>query len=910
MTHVDAVMTPQDLRAALRALFKRKHLSQNRIVAQVNNAGVDLGKTTLSNILSGVTHLPRWGTVEPILTACQVTGEELVAWEHAYQRASQDGAGEPLTEQLDPIDLGVHKAITTGLLDHDATLTPYVPRPHDTALAEIVAAAEAGHSGFALLLGDSSTGKTRSLWEALAPLREHGGWRLWHPTSPDRRTALCEDLGRVRPRTVVWLNESQEYLGGDGRAGDEKAAVALRDLVRDPARGPVLILGTLWREYYTELCRPHASQVRDLLTNSATTLEVPTSFADADPSTLAAAAEIDPRFAFARKRAEHGRITQYLAGGPELLHRYEHELTAAAKALVHIAMDARRMGHRNAIPHGLLAAAAHSYLPDQWNTTAAAPDWLEKALSEAARPCKGADGPLTRIAEAPMRSRRTRSRANTVQGPSTANGPVYQLADYLDQHGRTERAQLIPPIDFWEALTGHAHSGDRTVLGRAARHRGLYRDAAQLWADATRTGDAAAGGELIKLLRTVHPNDERPTDWVIDHINPVNPEVTGLLKELRKSGRTAQAQTLAERAVPTVVPNDPTEVAELLTELREGGWTGQAQALAERAVLTVDLRSSAGSIMRLLDELWEGGWADQARILAERNVSAVSSKDRNEDAYTNMWLLRELRKGGWTELERIVAERAASMSLDYPLGTADLLRELREGGWTEQERVLAERTVSPDVLHNPYSISDLAKVLRELGWTEQARMLVECALSAVDLHGPFDPTHTACLLVELQESGRADEARTLAEETVSDIMPLDDPFGVAVLLEALRDGAWTEQAQTLAELAVPEVDVWDPLGVLYLLEELREGGWTEQAQILAGRAVAAVSITYPTEISELLEELRRSGLVDRAQELTARLPATGDFDLFLGNIANREDYWYGREPDGTGSPDWTWDDLL
>lgn len=540
MTDVDAVMTPQDLRTALRALFKSKHLSQNRVVARVNDAGGDLGKSTLSNILSGATHLPRWDTVEPIFTACQVTGRELVAWEHAYQRASQDGAGEPLTEELDPIELGVHKAIIVSRPCHDdGTLTPYVPRPHDTALSEIVTAVEAGHSRFVLLLGDSSTGKTRALWEALAPLRERGGWQLWHPTSPDRRTALREDLGRVRPRTVVWLNESQEYLGGDGRSGDETAAVALRDLLRDPVRGPVLIVGTIWSEYYTELRSPHASQVRDLLDNSATILEVPASFADANPAALATAATTDPRFSVARERAEHGRITQYLAGGTEQLHRYEHELTAAAKAIVKIAMDARRMGHRNAIPHGLLATGTHSYIPDQWNAVAATPDWLEKALAESARPCKGADGPLTRIAAAPTRSR-SRSHTNPSAEASTASGPVYQLADYLDQHGRTEREQIIPPIDFWEALTDHAHPGDRTALGRAARNRGLYRDAAQLWVEATLTGDIAAAAGLIDLLRIVNPRDERPTDWVINHIIPDKtnkPEVAALLKELRKGER-------------------------------------------------------------------------------------------------------------------------------------------------------------------------------------------------------------------------------------------------------------------------------------------------------------------------------------------------------------------------------------
>ncbi|WP_328410793.1 hypothetical protein [Nocardia sp. NBC_00403] len=914
MTDIDAVITPQDLRTALRALFKSKHLSQNRIVALVNDVGVELGKSTLSNILSGVTHLPRWDTVEPILTACQVTSQELAAWEHAYQRASQDEVGEPLTEQLDPIELGVHKPITISRPWHDdGTLTPYVPRSHDIALAEIVTAVGEGHSRFVLLLGDSSTGKTRALWEALSPLRERGGWRLWHPTSPDRRTALHENLGRVRPRTVLWLNESQEYLGGDGRGGDEKAAVALRELLRDPARAPVLIVGTLWREYYTELRSPHASQVRDLLANSATILEVPVSFTDADPETLASAAETDPRFAVASARAEHGRITQYLAGGPELLHRYEHELSAVAKAIVQIAMDARHMGHRNAIPHGLLAAATHSYIPDQWNAVAARPDWLEQALAETARPCKGADGPLARVAAAPTRSHRTRSQASPSAGANTANGPVYQLADYLDQHGRrTERAQIIPPIEFWEALTEYAHPGDRAVLGRAARCRGLYRDAAQLWVEAARTGNVTAAAELIDLLRVVHPRDERPTDWVINHINSDEtntPEVGALLKQLRKGGRADQARVLAERAAPTVVTSDPAEIAELLKELREGGWTDQARVLAERAVSVADLYNRPYSIAELLTELREGGWTDQERELVERAVSAVVLRGNP------FWvgrLLTELREGGWTDQERELVECAvpAVASFDGAESAAELLKGLREGGWTDQARELVERALSPDIFHGPDAPVGTEALLYELDegeWTDKAQELFDHAVSnTVYL---YNPAVLAWLLEVLRAQGLTDLARIPVEHAVSEA-DLDDSFGVLQMLEALLDGGWTDQAQAMAERAVAVVDLFDAIGIGWLLKFLRERGLTDQARALAERAVSDTPPNALIDPVELVQELRDGKWTDQTQKLNARLPAVGSFDLFLGNIANPEDFRFGRETDGTGSPEWTWDDLF
>ncbi|MFD1938721.1 hypothetical protein ACFSKW_45395 [Nonomuraea mangrovi] len=138
-------------------------------------------------------------------------------------------------------------------------------------------------------------------------------------------------------------------------------------------------------------------------------------------------------------------------------------------------MDARRLGHRNALPLALLEAAAPAYLTDaQWDQLGE--DWLEQALAYTARPCKGARGPVTRIRPGRFRHRTARPPA-AVEG---AEGPVYRLADYLEQHGRRHRAGQIPPPGFWTAAAARAHPADLYVLGDAAWDRGLYRDATQL----------------------------------------------------------------------------------------------------------------------------------------------------------------------------------------------------------------------------------------------------------------------------------------------------------------------------------------------------------------------------------------------------------------------------------------------
>jgi hypothetical protein len=48
---------------------------------------------------------------------------------------------------------------------------------------------------------------------------------------------------------VVWLNEAQFYLYVAGSGLGERVAAGLRELLRDPARAPVLVMATLWPQF-------------------------------------------------------------------------------------------------------------------------------------------------------------------------------------------------------------------------------------------------------------------------------------------------------------------------------------------------------------------------------------------------------------------------------------------------------------------------------------------------------------------------------------------------------------------------------------------------------------------------------------------------------------------------------------
>ena len=381
-------------------------------------------------------------------------------------------AGRLLDEVTDPFALEVHRPVQSEAPRHGLPVLPvYVPREHDAELEGVVAAAAEGESGIAVLVGGSSTGKTRACWEALRLLRDQPQhWRVWHPISPSRPEAALRELSTIGPRTVIWLNEAQFYLDVPGGVG-ERIAAGLRELLRDSFRRPVLVLATMWPSFWDVLTTrpdsgmedPHA-QARELLVGRG--IIVSASFTAAQVALLGETR--DARLVQAAQMAQDSRITQFLAGSGELLARYR-QAPAGAAALLHAAMDARRLGMGPALPYTFLASAAPGYLSDS-ERDRLAEDWLEQALAYATVPVKGVDGPL-----APILPRRDRGyvpgqRENpALLDTGRQSVPLFRLADYLDQYGRNQRMHVFPPAEFWAAAADHAPPGDQVALGSARR---------------------------------------------------------------------------------------------------------------------------------------------------------------------------------------------------------------------------------------------------------------------------------------------------------------------------------------------------------------------------------------------------------------------------------------------------------
>ncbi|MCW8102235.1 ATP-binding protein [Streptomyces tauricus] len=381
--------------------------------------------------------------------------------------------GLPLQEVTDPFHLEVKRAIEAPRASQ-SPLPAYVPREHDQALATVVDQAADGENGLVVLVGESSTGKTRALWEALNRLRTRDEpWRLWHPIDRQRPTTPLTELTHLPPYTVVWLNEAQLYL--DSRSG-EQIASGLRTRLRDAQRAPVLVLATLWTEHWNTLTtRPPGaadvhSQARELLNGRRIT--VPSTFAGADLAALAGARGDDPRLGEAADHARDGHVIQYLAGGPVLLDRYR-DAPPTTRALIDTAMDARRLGAGPHIPSAWLAHAAPGYLTEsEWEHRS--DDWFEQALAYVTTRHNGISAILTPVKTSSPRNQRATGRMSTTSSsgaghrPQAGQDPLYRLADYLDQYGRHHRAEQIPPVDFWTAAAAYAHPTDLPVLGDAA----------------------------------------------------------------------------------------------------------------------------------------------------------------------------------------------------------------------------------------------------------------------------------------------------------------------------------------------------------------------------------------------------------------------------------------------------------
>ncbi|MEU3447331.1 hypothetical protein AB0H29_08870 [Streptomyces thermolilacinus] len=641
-----------------------------------------------------------------------------------------------------------------------------------------------------VLVGSSSTGKTRACWEAVQPLAAEG-WRLWHPYDPTRAEAALAGIEHVAARTVVWLNEAQHYLG-DVMTG-ERVAAALHTLLTHNARRPVLILGTLWPNYadqYASLPQsggpdPH-SRVRELL--AGRTFTIPDAFGPEALRTAEALAEGgDVLLADALARArEHGRITQDLAGAPELLRRFEHG-SPAAKALLEAAMDARRLGVGLHLPRAFLAEAAPGYLAD-YDFDQLTNDWSEAAFTELAHAVHGKLSPLLGVKARP--SYRPPGIPAPLEAPDVEPGPVFRLADYLEQHGRTTRQRLCPPASFWAAA--HAHltkPDDLHSLANAARTRRRLQWSYHLGLRAFDSGHTDALVTLASVLEAL--GDGAGADVLYQRAADTGNvfamfHVAGTHEG---SGDYEVAQIYAQRAADAGDQSAHT----VLTRIRElTGDRNGAEILAEYAA-----EAGAPEALYVLAGLREA---------ANDHESAVDLFKRaaNMGATPALTALARLRESAGDYDGAIYLFRQASDAGDS-MASVMLTQILVNLGDVEGAEALAFKAADARNLH-PLSL--LSAMRQWAGDHEGAREFAQLAASGGYFDALLHLSRTA------EGSGRHEEAENLARQAAE----AGDPIGLGELAR-LRELAGDREGAE--KLTFEAVDTRHP-SALITLAQMRE----------------------------------------------------------------------------------------
>ncbi|MDP9792119.1 hypothetical protein J2S43_000631 [Catenuloplanes nepalensis] len=379
-------------------------------------------------------------------------GQVREVWRRLDARAGAGPANAGRCRDASPHALGLHASIRVG--DSADDLPAYVRRDFDDHLREIIAKG-ADEGAFVLLVGGSSTGKTRSLYEAI--LNVVPDWWLLHPA--DTRDVIRAHREPTE-RTVLWLDELQNFLGADPPLN--------RAILDGLMRAGMIVVGTIWSEHYmarSPLRHPDGfdkyADDRQLL-KLATRIRVDAEFTAREREEAAVLAKRDERLRVALATGAGAGLPRALVGASALLESWEHASSPFVRAVITAAADARRLGVGSPLPEELLRDAIEGYLSPA--DRAVPPErWLAGALPYLTDELGGGTAVLAPYAR----------KAGSLDG--------YVIADFLAQHISGVNRTACPPDSLWEALLAHVTNPDdlrRLSVSAQARMRYRYAEAA------------------------------------------------------------------------------------------------------------------------------------------------------------------------------------------------------------------------------------------------------------------------------------------------------------------------------------------------------------------------------------------------------------------------------------------------
>jgi hypothetical protein len=749
----------------------------------------------------------------------------------------------PLDEQQRPSRFPRRSSRTRNAGDGlDLDLPTFVDRDVGPQVREWMRSASVV-GGFLILVGDSSVGKTRLLYESarevlpdffvLAPDLGEG----------DLVNAVAEAPFPL-PKLIVWLDELQRFLPGPYFVGDGRVeqasitAAAVRKLLA--AESPVIIVGTLWPEYAAQLRTsdqdpvsgadrlryPHAMDVLSVGVRDMALL----GFSDTERDMATALATTDSRLATAVGDRDYN-VTEVLAGARQIVRRYE-QATEAQRAILHAAVDARRVGVQSVLTEELLRTAARGYL------TSVHPDdlWFSAAMAEltsSRRPHDVATAPLISIPNADR---------TAVLG--------YEPADYLLQRLVRQRRQERIPEATWQALASHVNNhGDLSRLAESAYRRMLYRIAEPLYRRLDKTrgnvdiwfftdlltlllsrqrrttelhARAAAGNSYAATLYTEHLVEHGRLDELRSRAHACDKHAARRLPYvLAQHGHLDEATSLLQVRIDA---GDPDAMYQLAYILAEHNQVDEAIALL-RATPDIPGDDEDTVATRLAELLASQHRLDDLRTVADSGSWPAAY--RLADLLATQGLVDELR------------DRAKAGDLSATHRYAELL--VTDGSVAEALAFLRDQADAA----NQAAIVPYAKLLAAQGQTDQAIAYLR----------PRANSSTRTLLADLlAEQGQFDQALAVlpARPSTNTNDPFDDPWPIDLtefqarhgLLDELRadadagvDYAAELLAQTLAEQdnlkdLRHEVDTGNRYAGAELVSVLRRHGRVQEAECI------------------------------------------------------------------------------
>ncbi|MFG1626806.1 hypothetical protein [Kribbella sp. NPDC049227] len=617
--------------------------------------------------------------------------------------------------------------------------------------------------GFLVLVGNSSVGKTRLLFETAREVLPD--FALLAPDLGDGelvKTVASAPL-RESKGLVVWLDELQRFLPGPyfvesaGEGHVPITSTAIRQLLE--AKTPVIIVGTLWPEFDVklrgisgtasgEVSSPRYQQAVDILEQVSRTFFVDT-FSESERAAAIELAARDPRLAQAVVNRDFN-VTETLAGAREIMRRYQ-QAPETHKAIVHAASDARRLGVLSPIPRDLLFDMARGY----WTGIQARPDWFDDALAELCNRSRRQDRATAPVIEIPNADR------TEVRG--------FTLADYLLQHlSRARRYQLVPEL-AWRALMKHTDDfNDLRRLASSAANRLYYSEAESIYRALVARADRVALARLGNLL-TRRRRASEAIDLLSEHLasgdRHIVPQLASLLArmgridELRELAETGDSRA-SQLLVDVLVKNrDPTALAAIAAS---GRAYASRKALKRASIEQVRSLAAMGyepAVRRLVDQLTRDGQTDELRSLA--NSGARVAQRELASILCREGRLAELR------IRAGQGDRYASLASTVLLARRGDIAGLREmadageyGGVLGLANFYSDRGQLGDsitVLRKYLAAGDNAAIVARLAKALVANGQPAAAIELLEQHPTAAKAHLAILLVDANRTREAVE---------------------------------------------------------------------------------------------------------------------------------------------------------